>query len=154
MDVKFINPILESIVEVVEQIAQVSVNPGKPEVKKDQMARGYISSIMHLSGKTATVSLAISFQEQVIRGIAGNIFSGETQQSRGILADLSGEIANTIAGEVQRKLEALNYTLDMSLPIIMYGPDHVIVHRAQGATVLLPFSTEVGGFYVEVCYEK
>lgn len=153
MDAKFINPILEAIVSIVKSMGKVEPKPGKAEVKKDIMARGEITGLMLLTGSKATVSIAVTFQENVIRSIAENMLPPDAPKTRGSLADLAGELANMIAGETKQRLEAMNYTLDMSLPVIIYGPKHAIAHQAHGPTVLLPLSTEVGGFFVEFCYE-
>jgi hypothetical protein len=42
----------------------------------------------------------------------------------------------------------------MSLPEIVAGKDVVIDHKIKAPVVLLSFQTDVGPFYVEMCFKE
>ena len=50
MDVKYINPFLEGTIEVLKTMAFVNPKPGKPYLKKNNLAKGDVSGIIGITG--------------------------------------------------------------------------------------------------------
>ena len=153
MDVRFINPVLDAMRNVLGAMARVEVRAGTPSLKRDQDALGEVTGLMNLTGPKARISVAITFPEVVIERIAAQMLPPDAPRTRGNLADLAGELANMVAGSAKSTLEENGSPFELPLPIIILGKGHMITHRCHGPTILLPFSTDLGGYYVEVCYE-
>lgn len=154
MNVKFINPVLAAMLDVLSTMAQLEPKPGKPTLKKNNVAHGDVSGIMSMVGEKATGSLAITFTEPVILDIAKRMLRRELPGIDDSVTDLVGEITNMVVGGAKGRLEKDGYDFEMSLPTVVSGKDHVVDHKAKGPKIVLPFSTDTGTFFVEICFEE
>jgi chemotaxis protein CheX len=141
------------MVSTLKTMTQVDFKPGIPSVKKDSVSKGDISGIMGLSGPSTKISIAMTFPMPVIERIANKILPPDMPKTTGALADLVGELNNIIAGAAKQILADDGFKFEMSLPVIIIGAEHIITHKAHGPSILLPVSSDLGGFYVEICYE-
>ena len=89
MDVKFINPFLEGTVEVLKTMAFVNPRPGKPYLKKGNLAKGDVSGIIGLTGAVKG-SLALSFSSGSILKIVSNMLGEEMTSINGDIRDAVG----------------------------------------------------------------
>lgn len=152
MDVKYINPALDSIVNVLTTMAGITPVIGKPSIKKNQNAPGIITGLIDLKGKETTGSLAISFSKPVALELAKNMLRIETDVIDDMIEDLVGEMANMMAGGAKAIFEQQGYDFNLTLPTVLAGENHQVKHSVEGTTILLPFSTNAGEFYVEACF--
>lgn len=150
MDVKFINPFLEGTVEVLTTMAFVNPKPGKPYLKKNNLAKGDVSGIIGLTG-TITGSLALSFSAGSILKIVSNMLGEEMTSINGDIRDAVGEITNMVSGAARKKIEAMGFSLSASIPTVVSGKEHSIMHVLGGPSVVIPFEMEEGPFVVDVC---
>lgn len=153
MEAKFINPVLSGIVSTFNTMLQIDVKTGTPMVKKGGFSQGNITGIMSLSGPKAKISIAMTFPEPVILRIAEKMLPPDALKTPGALADLVGELNNIITGAAKQILIDDGFEFEMSLPIIIIGAEHIITHKVSGPTIQLPISSNLGGFYVEICYQ-
>ena len=73
MDVALINPFINATLNVLETMAFIKVVPGKPYVKKDNVAVGDVTGILGLTG-IANGTISVSFEEHCILTIVSNMF--------------------------------------------------------------------------------
>ena len=152
MDVKFINPFIESTLHVLKTIASVKAEGGKPFLKKDFKALGDVSSIIGLTGDVkGTVS--VSFSEESILPIVSAMFGEEIAALNEEVKDAVGEIANMISGQARQKLDEMGLNLKAAIPTVVMGKNHVISHITDQKIVAIPFDTDSGGFTIEICFE-
>ncbi len=150
MDVKFINPFLEGTIEVLTTMAFVKPRPGKPYLKKNNLAKGDVSGIIGITG-TIKGSLALSFSTGSILKIVSNMLGEEMTSINGDIRDAVGEITNMVSGAARKKIEAMGYSLSASLPTVVSGKEHSIMHVLGGPSVVIPFEMDEGAFVVDVC---
>ena len=50
MKVEFINPFLSSLINVLATMAQTELTPGKPKIKKGEVAQGDVSGLIGMVG--------------------------------------------------------------------------------------------------------
>lgn len=153
MKVEVINPFLESVVNVLSTMAMLESKPGKPSLKDDNIAKGDVSGIIGMSGSNVSGSMAISFPEKVACDIVKRMLGDDISKINDTVTDLVGEITNMVAGGAKNQLMENGYDIGMASPVVVTGKGHTIIHKASGKRILLPFTTEVGEFYVEVCLE-
>lgn len=151
MDVRFVNPVLDAVVNVLSTMAQMTPQAGKPTIKPDSQARGVVTGLIDFSGKQVTVSTAISFPKSVVFEITKRMLRTEPKEVDEMVMDLVGEIANMMAGGAKASLEKEGYDFELTLPKVDAGEGHEVKHSISGPVVLLPFSTESGEFFVEIC---
>ena len=150
MDVKFVNPFLEGTVEVLTTMAFVKPRPGKPYLKKNNLAKGDVSGIIGITG-TIKGSLALSFSSGSILKIVSNMLGEEMTSINGDIRDAVGEITNMVSGAARKKIEAMGFSLSASIPTVVSGKEHSITHVLGGPSVVIPFELDEGPFVVDVC---
>jgi len=150
MDVEYINPFLNGTLEVLKTMASFQPIPGKPYVKKDDLARGDVSGIIGITGD-ATGSLAISFTENCICIIVGRMLGETFTTINHDVLDAVGELTNMISGVSRTHLEKKVMTVFAAIPSVVFGANHSINHILKSPSIVIPFSSPQGNFFVDVC---
>ena len=150
MDVKFINPFLNGAAEVIKTMAFMDAVAGKPYLKKDDTAKGDVSGIIGITGD-ATGSLAISFTEGCIWGIAGSMLGETYSDTTQDVLDCAGELTNMISGVARTNMEKMGLKVFAAIPSVIFGKDHTLRHILNSPSIVIPFSTASGVFVVDVC---
>jgi len=149
MNVKVINPFLAAAMHVLKTMAGVDAKPGKPFLKKDDIAMGDVSAIISITGQ-AQGSMALVFTEACITGVASHLLGENFSQLNDEVKDAVGELTNMICGDARRRLSEDGITLQAGIPKILSGKNHSIVHLAKGPRLAIPFETDQGAFIIEV----
>jgi chemotaxis protein CheX len=152
MDVRLINPFIEATLHVLTSLAFTKATAGKPYLKKDSLAKGDVSGIVGLSGE-ARGTISVSFSEESILAIVGNMFGEPIKEINDEVKDAVGEILNIVSGQARQKLEAMGRTLKGAIPTVITGKNHAISHITKQPIVAIPFETDNGNFTIEVCIE-
>jgi chemotaxis protein CheX len=151
MDVKMINPFLAAVMHVLKTMAQVDAKPGRPFLKKDDLAIGDVSAIIGITG-AAQGSMALIFTEQCIKDIAANLLGEPCTELNHEVRDAVGELTNMICGDARRRLAEDGFVLKAGIPTIVEGKGHTINHIANGPRLAVPFETSQGSFMLEVAF--
>lgn len=153
MDVRYINPFLLGTQEVLQKVAGIEAQAGKPYTKVDTTACGDVSGIIGIMGN-AVGSLAISFKEACILAITSRML-GETYADicRDVF-DTVGELTNMISGVARNYLEKEGLKAYAAIPTVIYGKNHVILHILKSPSIVIPFDTAHGQFFVDVCIKQ
>jgi chemotaxis protein CheX len=154
MNVEFINPFLESIINVLATMANTEAQPDKPFLKIEKSAKGDVTGIIGLMGEKAKGSLAITFTEPAILHIASKMLGENIQKVDASIADCVGEITNMVTGGAKKILSEKGYVFDMAIPSTIIGKNHLITHKTSGKIICIPFKTAAGSFFVEVCFSE
>ncbi len=152
MNVKYINPLLESTVTVLSTMAMVEVTPGKPSIKEGQQVLGDVTGMIDLAGDDVNGSLAISFTEPAILDITEKMLGESVNSIDDTVVDVVGEITNMITGSAKRIYSEQGMEFDLTLPSTMVGNSKPLQHSVKGEPIILPFNTNAGVFYVELCF--
>lgn len=153
MDVKLINPFINATINVLETMAFVTVDAGKPYVKTDNVAVGDVSGVLGLTG-IANGTIAVTFEEKCILTVVSNMFGETMTELNNEIADAVGELTNMISGQARRELEEMGKVFKAAIPSVITGRDHSIIHYSEGPKIAIPFTTDGGEFTIEVCFEK
>lgn len=150
MDVKFINPFLNGTLEVLKKMAFMDAVPGKPYLKKEEAASGDVSGIIGITGD-AIGSLALSFSEKCICKIVSNMLGEEHHEVTRDIIDAVGELTNMVSGASRTQLEKMGMAVYAAIPTVVHGQGHTITHILKSPSILIPFSTAAGPFFIDVC---
>jgi chemotaxis protein CheX len=153
MKVDYINPVLESIVDVLTMMANVQPRAGKPVIKASSKASGDVTGIMSMVGSNTRGSIAITFSKPAILEICFNMLGDTKKEIDDDVLNLVGELTNMVTGKAKALLEEKGYDIGMSLPTVVSGKEHTIDHQSSAQKVLLPFNIASGKFFVELCFE-
>ena len=154
MKQEFINPFLEAILNVLSTMAHTTAIPGKPMLKKDNHSLGVVTGMVGMVGEQIKGSWAITFSEGAILHIASNMLGEQLLTVDELVIDVVCEITNMVTGGAKRVLAEKGYRFDLALPTMISGADHYVHHKSTGPIIIIPFETEAGNFFVEVCFEK
>ncbi len=147
MKVEWINPFLSATVETFARMARLKVVPGKPYLFTDQQNSKDISGVIGLSG-TLKGAVVIGMPEiialQMVERLIGMKFDKLTAE----VNDGVGELANIIAGYAKKDL--VGEEVQIALPTVIYGPRHTVSMPSDVPVVVIPFTSELGDFVIEV----
>ena len=149
---QFVQPVVEALTNVLHTMASIEVTPGGHEIKESPRAKGSVSGIIPLRGKGLHGSLAVTFSKPAILAIYRRMVHEERDVLDEEVANLAGEITNMVAGGANREFSDQGFEFEMATPFLLLGQNHAVHHDIKGTTVLIPFDSEVGGIFVELCF--
>ncbi len=153
MNVEFINPFLDSIVNVLTTMAQTNPKPQKAYIKNGSSAMGEVTGLIEMSSDKAKGSLAVTFSAPAILHIASQMLGEEVKEMDDTIPDTVGEITNMVTGGAKRILSEKGFAFNMALPNMFVGEKHLVTHLIAGPVLVIPFAIEAGDFFIEVCFE-
>ncbi|MFQ3229395.1 chemotaxis protein CheX [Reinekea sp.] len=154
MDVKLINPFVESLLEVTETMAQLSGHIGKAQLKVGNKSHGIVSGYIRLHSPNTNGSLSISFSEAALLAIYERMLGEPLKQLDDSAYDLVGELTNMVCGGAKRRFSEQGLDFDLATPDVIKGDGHELNHLDNQPVVLLPFRYEMGEIYIEVCLNR
>lgn len=153
IDINFVNPFLAATLHVLKVQAQVEATPGKVYLKKDNPTTlsGDVSGVIGIVSETFNGTVVISFPEETFLKVMSNMLGEEyTELSKDIL-DGAGEITNMIFGQAKITLNERGYGIKIALPTVVSGKGHTMQGTTKnGPTVVIPFTSPAGSFFVEI----
>jgi len=153
MNVKYINPLLESTIHVLQTMAFVQVTPGKPQLKNQGLEQGDVTGIIDLNGKGIVGWLAVSFAQPTIFDIVQKMVGDEPTGIDESVLDCVGEITNMITGAAKRKYSEQGLEIDLAIPRVFVDAKDAFANLPQGRSVVMPFNTAAGGLNVEFFFK-
>ena len=151
-DVAIAKHFVKATTAILSTMAGISATPGKPYVKKDQVACGDISAIIGVTGPrkgTISVSFTTESATELVIGMLGDDVEDMDQD----MQDAVGEVANMISGQARASLAGEGLALQGATPSVVVGKDHMIHHITKAVVMAIPFTTQAGEFTVEFCLE-
>ena len=154
MNVNLINPVLETVVSVLSTMANLQPSIGKPSLKRNEIALGEVTGIMRMDSPKVRASLAITFTRPAILDLVKRMLGEELTEVDDTARDMAGEMTNMVVGGAKNLYAAQGYDFDMSTPSILIGANHTVHHAYPGKTIVMPFHSDSGEFFVEICFEE
>ena len=152
VDEKIINPFINAILNVLETMAFVKSEAGKPYLKKDNVVQGDVSGVVGFTGeKNGTVFIA--FDEFCILKIVSNMFGEEITEINNEITDAVGELTNIISGQARKELEEIGKVFHGAIPSVITGKNHKLESMTKDPKIAIPFKTDFGSFTIEVALE-
>jgi chemotaxis protein CheX len=147
MDVVYANPFITSTIETFSKMLNCDVRPGKVTLKSDEVHTYDISGIIGLSGE-AQGSICLSFPKLMALKVVSVLLNTEIKIMGPEVTDGIGEIANIITGNAKQHLAEFN--LSISLPKVIVGKDHRIASLRGIPALIVPFTSVMGDFAIEI----
>lgn len=154
MKVEFINPFLDSLINVLETMASTKLTPGKPLLKRNEVAHGDVSGLIGMVGPEIKGSLSISFDEPLALAIMQGMLGENPGKINEEITDMVGEITNMVTGGAKNLLGKKGYNFEMATPIVVSGKQHTITHQSDGPKIMIPFTAASGKAVIEICFDK
>lgn len=153
LDTEFINPFLDSTINVLKVQAGVEANAGKIYLKKtNEPLLGDVSGVIGIVSENFTGAVVISFPEKTFLKVMSGMLGEEYLELNQDILDGAGEITNIIFGQAKVILNEKGYGIKTALPSVVHGKDHSVNSRdTSGQSIVVPFSSNSGNFFVEIC---
>lgn len=135
-------------------MAQTELRAGKPKWKDDAVARGDVSGIIGMVGSQVQGSLSITFEENLALHVMEKMLGEKVTELNHEVADMVGEITNMICGSAKGELSEKGYEFNMATPAVVTGKNHTINHQVDVPRVILPFDSDFGRAFIEICFNK
>jgi len=152
VDEKIINPFINATLNVLETMAFIKSESGKPYLKKDDVAQGDVSGVVGFTGET-NGTVFITFDESCILKIVSNMFGEEIAEINNEITDAVGELTNMISGQARKELEEVGEVFHGAIPSVVTGKNHELIPMTKGPKIAIPFKTDFGSFTIEVALD-
>lgn len=152
LDTDFINPFLDSTLHVLKVQANTEARAGKLFIKtaKDKFS-GDISGVIGIVSASFNGSVVISFPEMTYLMLMSRMLGESCVQLTKDIEDGAGELTNIIFGKAKVILNEKGYGINTALPSVVTGKAHSVQTLTKGPVVVIPFESDVGPFFIEVC---
>ena len=154
MNADFVNPFIISLLNVLETMAQIKLQVGKPKRKTTALAQGDVSGLIGMVGDNIKGSMSITFEEGLALDIMQGMLGERPDTLDAEVSDMVGEITNMICGNAKRELGERGYEFAMATPVVVSGHRHSISHQVDGPKIILPFNSDTGLAHLEICFDK
>ncbi len=152
MDANMINTFLKATLEIIRDVAHLRYKVQKIYRKNDEKGRGDVTGIIGLKG-SGKGTVAVTFDQSTILYIVSKILDMDAKDiGEDIVIDTVAELANMITGRAVRILAEKGFDLVLTVPKVVHGPDHMVVHQTSGPIIAIPYSSEQGNFTVEFSF--
>jgi chemotaxis protein CheX len=152
LDAKFIDPFLTSSLKVLELQAATKATPGSPFRKEvGEKLHGDISGVIGLVADAFTGSVVISFPELTFLKIMSRMLGEEFTKLTSEIQDGAGELTNIIFGQAKVVLNEQGYNIQTALPSVIVGSDHSVITTGRTPRIVVPFNSDAGPFFIEIC---
>lgn len=143
---KFIVPFVNSVRNVFTTMVGATTTIARPHVKTAPAVSYDVSSVIGFSGDIVG-SVVVSFQKVAAMKLVAAFAGAELDFASPDFADAIGELANMIAGSAKKDLEV---KASISVPSVIIGAGHIIARLSDVPCIVIPCSTPVGDFAIEV----
>ncbi|MBN2581326.1 MAG: chemotaxis protein CheX [Pirellulales bacterium] len=147
MKAEYINPFIAAIVDVFAKMLGCSLKRGDPYLKDRAQPTYEISGIIGLSGK-AIGTVVLSLEREVALQATSTLLNVRYKTIDADVIDSIGELTNMIAGSAKAQLE--QFEMNMSLPNVISGKNHVIQFPSDATSICIPFDSPWGAVCLEV----
>ncbi len=153
MDVRYINPFLESIDNVFQTM--LSLKPARSPVK---ISNGngdggeVLTSLVGITGSVHGV-VVLRFPKVTAGQLAGRMLGTELDHSSPEVIDAISELVNMVAGAAKAKLSC-DPPLQLGLPTVVQGTGYRVSYPSKSIWLEIPFSSEAGNFSMELTFSS
>ena len=152
LDKRLVNAFVEGMVEVVKSTG-TDVTEKKPFVEPQFEPKGQIAGMIGMVAGDMRGTITISFDDSAVFHILENWLMEQHDQITDEVADDVGELTNQIYGKAKTTLNELGYGFEMAIPTVILGSVKIKSYH-DGATLVLPFESKGGNFYIEITVER
>jgi chemotaxis protein CheX len=152
LDTRFIEPFLTCPLSVLATQAATTAKHGHPFKKQvGEKLLGDISGVIGLVADAFTGSVVISFPEETFLKIMSRMVGEEYTSLTSEIQDGAGELTNIIFGQAKVILNERGYNIQTALPSVIVGGDHAVIASGRAPRIVVPFTSDAGPFFIEIC---
>jgi chemotaxis protein CheX len=148
MDVKYINPFIESVLANLKQFGNIEAEKESLDIFKDKQTKTEISSIIGITGNLKG-SAVISFPKPLAIKIASSMLMDDNiTEVNNEVKDAIGEFSNIVIGNARNKIVDNGINIKISPPTIVVGENHKIFFPPNIPVIEVIFNAGDSKFYI------
>lgn len=150
LDATLVNFFIDATIHTIEIISGLkNCKASKPQLfTKDQKLNTVATGLISMSSAKLNGFLAVSFPEKTLLELLFRMTGERFSHMNSEVESATGEIINIIYGQARKTINQNGYELQSSLPQVIAGVDHRIWNINVQASILVPFESDIGPFYV------
>lgn len=147
---KLVVPFVKSVRTVFSTMLRSELTIGKVALKECTAPTFDVSGVIGLTGDLVG-SVVVSFPQKVAAQVASAFVGSPIPEDGPDLPDAIGELTNMIVGGAKREIDMV---ASISVPTIVMGPGHTIARLRDVPCLVIPCSSPLGDFAVEVSVKQ
>ena len=154
LDVKFFKPFVDGALQTLKIQCSLEATPGKPFIRGQgpQLAIE-LAAIIGLTCKAFNGNITLCFPKVVFLEVMGGMLGEKFSEITKDLEDGACELLNIIFGQAKAVLNTQGYNIEKAIPTIARGENLASRALTKNPVFVLPFSTRVGDFHIEIASE-
>ncbi len=149
LDKRLINAFIDGVSKTMTTMANTHCEIGKPFVEKKFETKGDIAGLIGMVAGTMKGTMTISYEKAAAFHVIKNMLDEDHTEISEEIIDAIGELTNMIYGTAKTTLNELGYNFEMAIPTVVVGNLKITSYH-NGATLVIPFNSEGGKFFVEL----
>lgn len=150
----YIDAFATSTEKVMTTMASTELRKLESLVRDNRETMGEVTGVIGFSTEEVTGNLIISFEEQCILKIVERMVGAASEEINEEIIDAVGELTNIIVGGAKSELNKHGHISDMARPMVIAGKGTTLSQVGEGSTIIIPYVTQNGKFFVEVGMAK
>jgi chemotaxis protein CheX len=150
MKAEYINPFIQSITEVFENMLECTPEMGDARVAENESQSTDLVGIIGLSG-TAKATVAVRLPVPTALALVSKLLGTKMKCVDSLLVDGVGELANIVAGNAKSKFA--DQSLSLSLPTVVRGSILKSSNTKDCEWLEVPFTSPLGDFSLAISFK-
>lgn len=147
MNAETINPFIESVTEVFDNMLECQLSTGDLRVAQSQPGGPDVIGMIGLSG-TAKAIVALRVPVKTALAVVGKMVGTTFKSVDASIIDGIAELVNIVAGNAKSKFEG--HSLSLSLPSVVRGDICRLSSQSDAQWLEVPFECDLGSFSLVV----
>ncbi len=151
---EFLNTTLEAVAYTLKVASNTDAVAGKSIVRTPNT--GVSTPTVDIGSSVGIVStpfngtLILAFPMKTFLGIMGRLLGKECTELEPGISDGAAELLNIILGQARANLNEKGYSIKQAIPTVVRGNNLQMFNSSSSPSILVPYSTDVGDFYIEL----
>jgi chemotaxis protein CheX len=150
MDLNYINPFVQSAIDIIKELIGIDVRKSDVFVQKGRKSKGGVGIVLDVF-KDVDGRIIFDFTSEITERFAQDMIGinisneEELVNNKELLESAIKELGNMISGRAVTLLEQKNYNCDIMPPSVYMGRDQVLAEK-DVICIVIDFITDFGGF--------
>jgi chemotaxis protein CheX len=146
-----LQPFLAATLEAWQLMASSRARLSGVRAKREYRMPGDLTALIYLLGGAERV-LALSLSNESAMALSKRVLGAHMPEPEPeIIHDTVAEMANVVAGQVKGRFDGTAFEFDISMPTVIAGSPHHLMHRPDLPCYEMAFTSDCGPFHLQLC---
>jgi chemotaxis protein CheX len=150
MEVKYINPFINSVMNTMETMLNVAPDQSPPFLKNEKLTHADVSGVVGFGGKDISGSVVLSFPTETALNVYEKMMGESATRISSDVQDVIGELTNIVVGGAKKIFADNGFSFHISIPTVIVGKNHALGHKYDIPVIVVPFKIDHNSFNMEI----